>query len=126
VHDLSDGGLAVALAEMAIAGEVGVRVELNFDGCSAAEACFAEPASVVVCSVNPHETAAVCGAAAAAGVPSRVVGVAAGDRLIAKGAFDVALADATHAWRDALPALMSGRDAAGSTPVAPAKRRPVF
>jgi len=84
VHDVSDGGLAVALAEMAIAGEVGVRVELNFDGCTPAEACFAEPASVVVCSVNPQETAAVCGAAAAAGVAARVIGVATGDRLIAK------------------------------------------
>ncbi len=107
MHDVSDGGLAVALAEMAIAGEVGVRVELNFDGCTPAEACFAEPASVVVCSVNPQETAAVCGAAAAGGVAARVIGVARGDRLIAKGAFDVALADATHAWRDALPTLMT-------------------
>src|SRR6185295_13612932 len=44
VHDVSDGGLAVALAEMAIGGDVGIRVELNFDGCTAAEACFAEPA----------------------------------------------------------------------------------
>ena len=43
----------------------------------------------------------------AAGVPARVIGVATGDRLIAKSAFDVALADATHAWRDALPALMN-------------------
>ncbi len=107
VHDVSDGGLAVALAEMAIAGEVGIRVELNFDGCTPAEACFAEPASVVVCSVSPQETAAVCGIAAAAGVPARVVGVAAGDRLVAKGAFDVALIDATRAWRDALPDLMN-------------------
>ncbi len=107
VHDVSDGGLAVALAEMAIAGGVGFRVELNFDGCTPAEACFAEPASVVVCSVDPAQTAAVCGAAAAAGVAARVLGVATGERLIATGAFDVALADATHAWRDALPALMS-------------------
>ena len=48
----------------------------------------------------------MCGMAAAAGVPARVIGVAAGNRLIAKGAFDVALADATNAWRDTLPALM--------------------
>ena len=103
VHDVSDGGLAVALAEMAIAGEVGIRVELNFDGCTPAEACFAEPASVVVCCVDPKETAAVSGLAAAAGVPARVVGTAGGDRLIVKGAFEVSLADATHAWRDAIP-----------------------
>jgi phosphoribosylformylglycinamidine synthase len=107
VHDLSDGGLAVALAEMAVAGEVGCKVELIFDGCSPAEACFAEPASVVVCSVDRENTAAVCGLAAAAGVPVRVIGVATGSRLIAKGAFDVALEDTTRAWRDTLPALMS-------------------
>jgi hypothetical protein len=91
---------------MAVGGEVGFRVELHFEGCTPAEVCFAEPASVVVCSVNPADTAAICGAAAAAGVPARVVGTAAGDHLIAKGIFDVTLADATHAWRDALPALM--------------------
>jgi phosphoribosylformylglycinamidine synthase len=107
VHDVSDGGLAVALAEMAIAGEAGFKVELYYDGCSPAEACFAEPASVVVCCVDPKETAAVCGEAAAAGVPARVVGTAGGDRLIVKGALDVALVDATHAWRDAIPALMA-------------------
>ena len=106
VHDVSDGGLAVAVAEMAIAGGVGARVELTFDGCTPAEACFAEPASVVVCSVDPEESAAVLGEAAAAGVPARVVGSAAGDRLVASGAFDVALADAASAWRDTLPRLM--------------------
>jgi phosphoribosylformylglycinamidine synthase len=107
VHDVSDGGLAVALAEMAIAGSVGFKVELFFDGCTPAEACFGEPASVVVCSVDRENTAAVCGLAAAAGVPARVIGVATGERLIATSAFDVALADATRAWRDILPALMS-------------------
>jgi phosphoribosylformylglycinamidine synthase len=107
VHDVSDGGLAVALAEMAVAGEVGCQVELIFDGCTPAEACFGEPASVVVCSVARENTAAVCGLAAAAGVPVRVIGVATGDRLVAKGAFDIALEDATRAWRDALPTIMS-------------------
>ena len=130
VHDVSDGGLAVALAEMAIAGEVGIRVELNFDGCTPAEACFAEPASVVVCSVNPQETAAVCGAAAAAGVAARAIGVARGDRLIAKGAFDVALADATHCpvARDANSRCADGRRQGPAEPAstipAAAKRRP--
>ena len=104
VHDVSDGGLAVALAEMAITGDVGARIELTFDGCTPAEACFAEPASVVVCSVEPERSAAVCGQAAAAGVPARVIGTAGGDRLIAQDGFDIAVADATRAWRDAIPA----------------------
>jgi phosphoribosylformylglycinamidine synthase len=107
VHDLSDGGLSVALAEMAIHGEVGARVDLPFAECTPAESCFAEPASVVVCSVARDASAQLCGQAAAAGVPARVIGTAGGHRLVATGAFDVALADATVAWRTALPEKMS-------------------
>jgi phosphoribosylformylglycinamidine synthase len=107
VHDVSDGGLAVALAEMAIGGSVGFAVEAAFAGCSSAEACFAEPASVVVCSVDRQASALVLSQAAAAGVEARVIGAARGDRLVWRGVFDVALADASTAWRDALPNLMS-------------------
>jgi phosphoribosylformylglycinamidine synthase len=107
VHDVSDGGLAVTLAEMAIHGGVGARVEMTFDGCAPAEACFAEPASVVVCSVDPDSTAQVCGQAAAAGISARVIGSARGERLVAAGAFDVALADAAFTWRNAIPAKLS-------------------
>ena len=41
--------------------------------------------------------------AAVPGVPATDVGEAGGDRLVATGAFDVALADVTRAWRDAIP-----------------------
>jgi phosphoribosylformylglycinamidine (FGAM) synthase-like enzyme len=107
VHDVSDGGLAVALAEMAIAGEVGARVDLSFDGCTAAEACFSEPSSVVLLSVDPERAAEVCGRAAVVGVPARVIGTVGGDRLVAGGAFDVGVADAAETWRNAIPDLMS-------------------
>ncbi|HET9729540.1 MAG TPA: AIR synthase-related protein, partial [Acidimicrobiia bacterium] len=107
VHDVSDGGLAIAIAEMAINGGVGARVELPFPDCSLAEAMFAEPASVVVLSVERERSAEVCGRAAAVGVPARVIGRARGDRLVFVGACDVALTDAAHAWRDALPTLMA-------------------
>jgi phosphoribosylformylglycinamidine synthase len=109
VHDVSDGGLAVALAEMAFGGEIGFKVDLTADGCTAAEACFAESASRVVLSVAPDSVAAVLGRAVAAGVPAAVVGEARGDRLIADGAFDVSLADASRVWRNALPALLAPR-----------------
>jgi phosphoribosylformylglycinamidine synthase subunit PurL len=107
VHDVSDGGLAVALAEMAIAGEVGARVDLSFDGCTAAEACFSEPASVVLLSVDPERAAEVCGRAAVVGVPARVIGTVGGDRLVAGSAFDVGVAEAAETWRNAIPYLMS-------------------
>jgi phosphoribosylformylglycinamidine synthase len=101
VHDCSDGGLAVALAEMAIAGETGFAVEIGD-----ALACFSETASRVALSVAPDRGEAVLERAAAAGVPARVVGEAGGDELVAAGAFRVAVADATTAWRDAIPSIM--------------------
>jgi phosphoribosylformylglycinamidine synthase len=108
VHDVSDGGLAVAVAEMAINGATGARVELTFEGCTPAEACFAEPSSVVVCSVNTERTAEVLGRASAAGLAVRVIGQAGGDRVIATGAFDVSLTEAADTWRTAIPNLMRG------------------
>ena len=98
VHDCSDGGLAVALAEMAIAGECGFDVSIG-----GALECFSESASRVVCAVDPVLVDEVLSRAGTAGVPAADVGEAGGDRLVAAGAFDVALVDATRAWRDAIP-----------------------
>jgi phosphoribosylformylglycinamidine synthase len=98
VHDCSSGGLAVALAEMAILGGVGARVEVR-DGIEA----FSESANRVLCALRPERTGAFVAAAAAAGVPARVIGRAGGRRLVAEGCLDVALDEATGAWRRALP-----------------------
>ncbi len=102
VHDCSDGGLAVALTEMAINGEVGFEVTVGN-----ALACFSESTSRVVLSVSAEHLAVVTARAEAAGVVVEVVGVAGGDRLVATGAFDVSLAAATAAYRDAIPTIMN-------------------
>ena len=102
VHDCSDGGLAVALAEMAIAGEVGFTADLGD-----ALACFSESASRVVLSLDPTRVDEVVARAEDAGVPVTRLGHAGGDRLVAIDAFDVALADATRTYREAIPTLMS-------------------
>jgi len=98
VHDCADGGIAVALAEMAIAGDVGFRVAVGD-----ALVCFSESASRVVLSVDPARIDDVIARAGTAGVPVAVIGDAGGNRLTAEGAFDVALSDAASAWRDAIP-----------------------
>jgi phosphoribosylformylglycinamidine synthase subunit PurL len=111
VHDVSDGGLAVALCEMAFAGNTGFRVDLatapGARSCSAAEAAFGESTSRVVVAVAPEQVAAVLGAAAAAGVPAAVVGQAGGDQCIADGAFAVPLEQAQRTWQEAIPTLMA-------------------
>jgi phosphoribosylformylglycinamidine synthase len=126
VHDCSDGGLAVALTEMAIGGACGFSVEAAADtsgdtpgppGLAAlvpSAACFSESANRVVMAVDEARVEEILGRAAAAGVPAATIGTAGGDRLVWAGAFDVALADAETAWRDALPAALAG----GVAPVA--------
>jgi hypothetical protein len=57
--------------------------------------------------VSSASSALVCGQAAAAGIPARVIGTAGGERIEAKGAFDVAVADATTTYRTALPNLLA-------------------
>jgi phosphoribosylformylglycinamidine synthase len=115
VHDCSDGGLAVALAEMAIGGGCGftVAAEGSLAGLLPAAACFSESANRVVLAVETGRVDEILGRAAAAGVPAAVLGTAGGGRLVWTGAFDVALADAETAWRDALPSALAG----GVTPV---------
>ena len=109
VHDCSDGGLAVALAEMAIAGKCGFDVSIG-----GALECFSESASRVVCAVDPVLVDEVLSRAGTAGVPAAEIGEARGDRLIAAGAFDVTLPDAARAWRDAIPNALGAEVAARS------------
>ena len=106
VHDCADGGLAVALAEMAIRGEVGFHVAPETGGLAPALLWFSESASRVVLSVAPERVAAVLDRAGAAGLVAADVGEATGERLVAEGDFDVTLADATRAWRDAIPSRL--------------------
>ncbi len=105
VHDVSTGGVGVALAEMAVRSGVGCNVARVADH----RALFAEGPSRVIVGVAPEMLANVVAMAEHAGVPVVRLGLATGDRLVVKGLLDVSLADARDAWRDRLPkALGSG------------------
>lgn len=56
-HDLSDGGLAVAVAEMCIGGRLGARIDLNtvpvLQRMNATEVLYSESASRLLVSVRP-------------------------------------------------------------------------
>ena len=62
-------------------------------------------------AVEPARLDEVITRSGRAGVPMVDLGVAGGDRLVAEGAFDVAVTEAARAWRDAIPRLL-GREAA--------------
>ncbi len=95
-HDISDGGLACALAECAIGGGVGCRVDvqpLRERGCSPEEALFGEGAGGFVVSGDATVLESL-GATAIGAVGGEQVEIAAGDRSVS-----VALGDAERAWR---------------------------
>ncbi|KAF5807608.1 putative phosphoribosylformylglycinamidine synthase [Helianthus annuus] len=72
-HDISDGGLIVAVLEMAFAGNCGVQVNLNSNGKSIFETLFSEELGLVleVNKVNVNEVTAIL---ENRGVSSEVVG----------------------------------------------------
>jgi phosphoribosylformylglycinamidine synthase len=102
VHDVSDGGIGVALAEMAVHSSCGFRV----GGIHDHQFLFGEGPSRVLLSVPPQSVGEVQALADAAGVGAVVLGEAGGDRLIVEGLVDLALAEAEAAWSQALPAAL--------------------
>ena len=103
VHDVADGGLGLALAEMAVRSAVGFQVR----GVDGHTELFAEGPSRVVACVSPDRFATVLARAEAAGVPLHPLGFAGGDRLVVEGLVDVALNAATARWKDSLPSAMA-------------------
>jgi phosphoribosylformylglycinamidine synthase II len=106
VHDVSEGGLGVALAEMAVASGVGCRVGgLTGSGVAAHVGLFGEGPSRVLFSVADvalDELAARC---AAADVPWAELGVAGGDRLVVEGMVDLGLDEVAAAAHGVLEVL---------------------
>ncbi len=105
VHDVSGGGLGLALAEMAIAGGVGVRAR----GIAGHAELFTELPSRFV--VATHEPGPLVARAEAAGVPAAVLGAAGGRSVVMEGAdgsalVDLQLAELAGSWRDALPSRL--------------------
>ena len=104
VHDVGSGGLAVALAEMAIKGGVGATVST---GVSTAGLFSERPGRFLVTSTDPE---AVAAQAEVAGVPCRVLGRTGGDVLSLDGQLSVTVS--ALAERSA-NALENALDAAG-------------
>jgi phosphoribosylformylglycinamidine synthase subunit PurL len=103
-HDVSDGGLACALAECAIAGGVGVRADLDplveLRGLSGESCLFGEgPGGFVVAG----ERAAIADLAGAVGeAGALVIGEATGERIelsAAETSVSLEIAAAERAWR---------------------------
>jgi phosphoribosylformylglycinamidine synthase len=105
VHDVSDGGVALALTEMAVRSGVGYRVAVDDP--------FVESPSRVVVAVAPARRDEIVQRIADAGVAVTAIGTAEGDRVVIDGVLDIALADAVTAWRDRIPAALGAGSVQG-------------
>jgi phosphoribosylformylglycinamidine synthase II len=112
-HDLSDGGLAVALAESSIAGSLGFTVAIPDDELGSHVALFSESASRVLVTAKPGREGDVEQLAAVHQIPITRLGLTGGSRLEFADLFDVALSDAVVVYEGAIPRLMSTRRLAG-------------
>jgi phosphoribosylformylglycinamidine synthase subunit PurL len=101
-HDLSDGGLALALAEACLAGGTGCTVRLPADP---ATFLFSESAGRVVVAVRPGADADLAALCVQAGVPATTLGATGGTALEVSGLFAVPLDELGQVHRGALPAL---------------------
>jgi phosphoribosylformylglycinamidine synthase len=108
-HDLSDGGLAVAVAEMAIKSGKGAVLDAG-DGLPHA-ALFGEDQSRYVVAATPEMAKLIALNAEGAGVPFRVLGTVGSDRLKFGATVDVAVAELNNAFEGWFPGFMSGEAA---------------
>ena len=108
VHDVSDGGLLVAIAEMALAGGRGVALEPAPDNLPAHAVWFGEDQARYVVSAPPDKADAIHKAAALAKVPVRLIGSVGGDAISLVGEAPLPLAALESAHEDWLPSFMAG------------------
>ena len=109
-HDLSDGGLAVALAEMAMAGGIGAKVAAP--GADGAAIWFGEDQGRYLLTAPADKAADILARAKAAGLPVTALGETGGDALALGGASPVLVRELLEGHENWMPAYMAGGKAA--------------
>lgn len=108
-HDLSEGGLAGALADMVVQGGVGMRINLDYvterDNIDAFTALFSESQARALVAVPLSEEVRFRGIAESRGYPSLRIGVvdAGSQALEIQDLFTVTAEELRHGWATALP-----------------------
>ena len=105
VHDCSDGGLAVALAEMAMAGKIGATITAKAD--TAHGFFFGEDQARYVLTASSAQASEIEASAKAAGVPVMRIGKTGGDTLTLGSEAPISIAELVRAHEDWLPNFMS-------------------
>lgn len=112
-HDLSEGGLAQAIAELTITSNVGADIDVASVHTDAFVALFSESASRVI--VATQDGAALEARAAELGIPVAKLGTTNADRTLrVAGQFEIGIDELRTAWEATLPKLFGHAAGANS------------
>ncbi len=103
-HDLSEGGLSVALAELCVRANTGAAVTLP--DTDPLWTLFGESTARALLTCVPDEADAVLARAGELGVPARAIGHLTGDHLDVAGVLRVSVDDLTRTYEGAIPSVM--------------------
>ncbi|HET6336674.1 MAG TPA: AIR synthase related protein, partial [Polyangiales bacterium] len=106
-HDVSDGGIAVCLAESCIARGVGAQVKLGLHGGRELAKLWSEEPSRVILSYAPEHERTLRSQAEGAGVPFTVIGTTGGTELSIDAVVRVPVTALAKAHREALDAVVA-------------------
>lgn len=108
-HDLSEGGIAGALAESCISGGIGAEVALTSD-LRPDHLLFSESQSRILLSAKPEQANALTALLSEQGVKHAVVGTVKGSSLTinvnGKSGINAPVQQLEKVWKDAIPCLM--------------------
>lgn len=110
-HDLSDGGLAVALVEMALAGNIGAKLTQLPEGPSHAT-LFGEDQGRYLIAVAPEIVKTILDAARLEKINIQEIGATGGLEISWPGEKPISLSELKEAFEKPLPAYMAGDDRA--------------
>ncbi|MGH6877993.1 MAG: AIR synthase-related protein, partial [Rhizomicrobium sp.] len=106
VHDISDGGLVVALSEMAMAGGMGARIACR--GGATIPFCFGEDQGRYLVAVPAADADRLLSEAKKAGVEAALLGSAGGNRIAIRELGEIAVAGLRRAHEAWFPGFMGG------------------
>ncbi len=108
-HDVSEGGLAVTLAESAIKGNMGCRVKINSEDTRVDGVLFSEAPGRVVASIKRTDLDNVVQIVVEKQVEMRIIGKVGGDKIIIEDGTEVVrmtVPDAARRWGEAIECFM--------------------
>ena len=106
-HDVSDGGLAVCIAEMGIFSLLGAQIDLSIFSGSVHEIWFSEAQSGIVLTCQPNQKETLIKHLVQGGVEVVQIGTVQGDALMFEGVGSVSLDHLHSIYESAIPEVMS-------------------